>query len=81
MPAKILESSESLKGHRMVTVRTDRGEEYVIDADQAVIALAETFSEYDNEKRFGWSLGAPWFEAEFKHLRLSAFPNGERSDG
>jgi hypothetical protein len=65
----ILEQSESLKGHQMITVRSKRGDEYIIDADAAVEALAQLFSDYDNEKRCGWQLGVGWFEQEFKKLR------------
>jgi hypothetical protein len=80
MTTKILEVSESLKGHSMMTVRTDRGDEYVIDADAAVIALAELFSTYDNEQRFGWRLDKEWFLSELTKIRNSALmkmDNGE----
>lgn len=69
---EILEASEDLAGHQIMTVRSDRGDEYVIDADAAVKALAQLFSNYDNEQRHGWTLAAPWFELEFAHLRTFA---------
>jgi hypothetical protein len=68
---EILEASENLNGHQMMTVQSSRGEEYVIDADVAVKALAQLFSDYDNEKRFGWQLGVGWFDPEIKKLRAS----------
>jgi hypothetical protein len=68
----VLEESTSLAGRRMCTVRTKRGDEYVIDADAAVEALAEMFSEFDNERRFGWTLHRAWWEVEYGKLRTAA---------
>jgi len=65
----ILEESENLDLHRVVTVKSNRGDEYIINADAAIEALVQLFSDYDNEKRFGWDLGAGWFEQEFAKLR------------
>lgn len=69
--SEIIESAESFNGHTMMTVQTDRGDEYVIDADAAVKALADLFSDLDNEKRFGWNLSAPWYEQELQKLRAA----------
>lgn len=75
--AEILEASEDLAGHQMVTVRSNRGDEYVIDADAAVKSLAQLFSDYDNEQRFGWTLSASWFEQELAKLRASSLSRPE----
>lgn len=68
----IIEESENLVGHRMMTVRSDRGDEYVIDADAAVEALAQLFSDQRNERRFGWTLERPWFEQALSKLKTAA---------
>lgn len=72
MSAEIIEESESYPGlHRKATVRSDRGDEYVIDADAALKGLAQLFSDFDNERRFGWNLNSMWFENELKKLRAA----------
>lgn len=71
----IIEQSEDLNHHQMMTVLSDRGDEYVIDADAAVRALAQLFSDIDNEKRFGWSLHGAWYEQELRKLRAAALPS------
>lgn len=72
MSAKIIKESENLKLERVLTVSTDRGDEYVINADRAVCALAEFFSDVANERRAGWHLNAGWYEAEFRKLFAKA---------
>lgn len=73
MSATIIEESESYPGlHRMVTVKSDRGDEYVINVDAAVEAMGQMFSDFDNEKRFGWNLNSSWFETEIRKLRALA---------
>lgn len=67
--ATILEGSENLKNERIVTVKTPRGEEFVINADIAAMALATMFSDHTNERRRGWELMRPWYEEEIKKLR------------
>jgi hypothetical protein len=67
----VLEQSEDLNGHQMVTVRSNRGDEYVIDVDAAVKALAQLFSDHDNERRFGWQLERIWFQQELSKLRTA----------
>jgi hypothetical protein len=57
---EILEASEDLNGHQMMTVQA------------SVKALAQLFSDYDNERRMGWNLAMPWFEQELAKLRASA---------
>ena len=74
--AEIIEQSESPNLQQMMTVRTKRGDEFVINADEAAKALAVLFSEMDNEKRFGWSLGTGWYEQEIAALRLAALDGG-----
>jgi hypothetical protein len=68
----ILEESENLKLERIATVRTKRGEEFLVNLDRAAIALAELFSDHDNEKRGGWSLGTPWYADELSKLRAAS---------
>jgi hypothetical protein len=65
----ILEEAENLKFERIATVRTKRGEEFTINVDAAVTALAEMFSDHDNERRFGWSLNVGWYQQEMRRLR------------
>lgn len=67
--AVIIEEAETLKLGRVATVRTARGDQYVIDTDAALRALADLFSDFDNEKRFGWNLARGWYESEFQNLR------------
>lgn len=78
--SKILEEAENLQLDRIATVQTARGEEYSINVDKAVCALADLLCEYDNEKRFGWELEGPWFEGELRKLRsasvVAVFPEG-----
>jgi hypothetical protein len=75
----IIEESESYPGlHRMATVQTERGDEYVINVDAAVEALAQFFSDYDNEQRRGWTLTAAWFEGELAKLRSASTTPQER---
>jgi hypothetical protein len=64
----ILEESENLKLDRIATVRTKRGEEVLINVDQAVIALANFFSDLGNEHRGGWTLNVGWYEGEVRKL-------------
>jgi hypothetical protein len=62
--AQITEQSEHI-----VTVVSDRKEEFTINQDEAALALTKLFSDYDNEKRFGWELKVPWYEDQLKRLR------------
>jgi hypothetical protein len=60
----IIEASEA-----RTTVRTSRGDEFVIDADEAVKALAEVLSDEANESGGGWSLGQGWYESAINRMR------------
>lgn len=70
--AVIIESTENLRGQMVVTVRSSRGDEFVFNADAACQALAQLFSDYDNEKRHGWTLQGPWFYEAMLRLREAA---------
>lgn len=70
--AKILEESETPDGTRVATVKTDRGEEMLVNVDRAVCALAESLSNIANEKRMGWDIAAPYYHDEFEQIRRQA---------
>lgn len=67
--AKIIEETQGLDGCTIATVRTERGDEYIINADAAVIGLADLFSTLSNERRLGWELGSGWYAAQIDRLR------------
>lgn len=69
MSAVILEESENLQLNRIATVRTKRGEEVLINVDAAVCALADLFSDIDNEHRGGWVLAVGWYADALSRLR------------
>lgn len=69
---KIIEESCGLDSARMATVRTSRGDEFVINLDEAAKALAESFSDYRNERHFGWTIMDRWFRDEWLRLRQRA---------
>ncbi len=74
----IIEQTDTYPGGQTVmTVRTERGDEYVIDVDAAVEAVARLLSDYDNNRKRGWALQAPWFEHAIKNLRTSAIPSNK----
>lgn len=75
--AQIIEQSENLSLQQVMTIRTNRGDEFIINADEAAKALAVLFSEMDNERRFGWSLGTGWYEQEIAALRRSVLAQSE----
>jgi hypothetical protein len=56
----------------MMTVQTSRGKEYVVDAEASVCALAELFSNYDNEQRLGRQINAGWFAEQIAKIRSAA---------
>ena len=62
--AMVLEESEAPDGRRVATVKTDRGDEYSLDVDATLKAVAILMSDRANEKRFGWSLGLGWYAQE-----------------
>lgn len=67
----IIEQSENLKLQLMITVRSDRGEEYVVNAQAAAQAVVDLFSNLANEHRFGWRLAPAWYEDEINKLRAA----------
>lgn len=71
--AMIIEESEELTGERIATVKTSRNEEVLINVDRAVIALAELFSNIENERRGGWSLSSSWYSDELSRVRDSSW--------
>lgn len=71
----VIEASESLAGDQMLTIKTPRGDEYVVNAEAAALALVQLMSDYDNERRRGWILQQPWFEEQFSKLRAAALPS------
>lgn len=62
--ATIIEQAET-----RATVRTSRGDEFVIDADEAVKALAEILSDEANERGGGWTLAQGFYTAGLDRLR------------
>lgn len=66
--SKIIEAAETPALTRIVTVRTNRGDEYRVDVDAAALAVADLISDHANEKRQGWTLNAGWFEGELRKL-------------
>jgi hypothetical protein len=68
----VIEEADNLRLERVATVRTKRGEEFLINLDKAAVALSELFSDMDNERRFGWELEARWFHQEVAKLRKQA---------
>lgn len=67
--AKIIEETQGLDGCTIATVRTARGDEYIINVDAAVIGLADLFSDLSNEQRAGWKLGSGWYAEQIARLR------------
>jgi len=65
----IIEESENSNGSRMATVTDNRGGEYVVNVDTAVIMLVQMLSNLANERRGGWSLNTGWYEAELAKFR------------
>lgn len=76
--SKITELSESIDGSFMMTVQTDRNEEYVIDADRLVMAFADFLSDLRNERGNGWVLHQPWWEQKFNALKAAAIQDPTR---
>jgi predicted Rdx family selenoprotein len=68
----IIEESEDLSLNRIATVTDNRGGEFVINVDAAVIGLAQLFSDIENERNCGWQLNAGWYEQEIAKLRALA---------
>ena len=69
--AKILEASE-YEGDTMCTVRSKRGEEYIINVDELARVWADLLSDEANEARGGWSLSVSWFECEINRINNAA---------
>ena len=67
--AIIVEEAENPKLERMATVQTQRGDEFIINVDQAVCAIADLFSDLANEQRFGWHLNPAWYQQRVTRLR------------
>ena len=78
--AQILEESENLGGDRIATVECKRGEEHLINVDKAICALVDIMSDRANEQRFGWSLGASWYEDALKKLFRSSIAELESDE-
>jgi hypothetical protein len=68
----ILERSDSPEMDTMLTVRSKRGEEFVVNADKLASAFVDLISDIENEQRFGWELRAPWFEEELRRVLHAA---------
>ena len=72
--AVVLECSENPALEAILTIRTPRGDEYVINSDALSRAFAVFLSDVANEQRGGWDLGARWWQDEFHKLKASALP-------
>jgi hypothetical protein len=66
--AKVIEESQAPDGRRIATVKTDRGDEYSLDVDATLKAVAVLMSDRSNERRFGWTLNVGWYAQEFDLL-------------
>ena len=69
--AKILEAAEH-NGDTIYTVRSERGKEYLINADALAKAWVDFKSRLSNEREQGWNLSAQWFDDEFEKINRSA---------
>ena len=69
---KIIEASENLKLETMLTVVSDRGDEFIINSDKLAMALANALSEQKHETKMGWNLENAWFKDAFMTLRGAA---------
>lgn len=68
----IIEESENCKLERMAIVKTRRGDEYIVNVDQVVCAIADLFSDLANEQRLGWNLNPAWYQQRVNNLRAYA---------
>lgn len=66
---EIIEMANNLENESLLTIRTDRGDEYVINADAAAKEIAGLLSDYENERRFGWTLGLAWWRERLEMIR------------
>ncbi len=73
------EESENLSGQRMQTIKTGRGNEYVINVDALALALADIRSERIHERKMGWHLQDALFHEKYEKLESFAAlaKNGE----
>lgn len=69
---RILEESENLELERMATVRTARGDEFVINLDKLACAVADLLSEERHEARMGWTLNPGWYVEALAPVRCHA---------
>lgn len=72
--ARIIEQAEN-----RVTVRTSRGDEFVIDADAAVKAFAELLSDEANERRGEWMLEKAWYKVAVNGMRKAVISENLRT--
>lgn len=79
--AKIIESAENLTLETVVTVRAERGDEYVVNADRLAMAMAECLSEIANDRQFGWIPGPGYYDSLFAQCRNAALTTGAMNRG
>lgn len=70
--AKIIEASENLNLEAILTVVSERGDEYSVNADALAVAFADLLAEQSHEQRMGWDLGNAWFKDAFFSLKEKA---------
>jgi hypothetical protein len=80
----VLESSTSETMSTMLTVRSARGDEYVIDTDKLAATVAHILSEVRHEERMGWSLELGFYQSALNSLRGAALlsqpePKGDKT--
>lgn len=66
--AQILEESENLSLERMATVRSKRGDEYLVNIDQIVCDIVDSVSDIQNESRMGWTLNPAYYQSIFPRI-------------
>lgn len=75
--ATILEEADDGPDNRVATIQTKRGEEFIVNIDHGICALVELLSDYDNEKRQGWTLNEPWIRDALAEVRRKAIVPSE----
>lgn len=70
--AQIIEATCDKNMDRIVTVQTDRGDEYSLNVDALAMGFADLLSEREYEARQGWMLERAWFVDGIDSLKRAA---------
>lgn len=79
--SKIIEACENLDLETMLTVVSNRGEEFVINSDRLAATLADLLSEEAHEEKMGWTISNAWFAEAFTRLKGAALSGPQPSQG